>query len=166
MIHLLIIDAMNLIRRIYAVQSQSGLLVCEQALMQILNHAQPTHAVTVFDEDDRSHSWRHQLLPGYKAGRSEMPEVVRQELPLLREMFARHGIRAWHSEGDEADDLAATLAHKVGQAGHRVTIISTDKGYCQLLSPQIQIRDYFQKRWLDMPFNLVLPRSNYRTSGA
>lgn len=93
MIHLLIIDAMNLIRRIYAVQSQSGLLVCEQALMQILNHAQPTHAVTVFDEDDRSHSWRHQLLPGYKAGRSEMPEVVRQELPLLREMFARHGIR-------------------------------------------------------------------------
>ena len=81
-----------------------------------------------------------------------MPEVVRQELPLLREMFARHGIRAWHSEGDEADDLAATLAHKVGQAGHRVTIISTDKGYCQLLSPQIQIRDYFQKRWLDMPF--------------
>lgn len=152
MIHLLIIDAMNLIRRIYAVQSQSGLLVCEQALMQILNHAQPTHAVTVFDEDDRSHSWRHQLLPGYKAGRSEMPEVVRQELPLLREMFARHGIPAWHSEGDEADDLAATLAHKVGRAGHRVTIVSTDKGYCQLLSPQIQIRDYFQKRWLDMPF--------------
>ena len=33
-----------------------------------------------------------------------------------------------------------------------MTIVSTDKGYCQLLSPQIQIRDYFQKRWLDMPF--------------
>lgn len=152
MIHLLIIDAMNLIRRIYAVQNQSGLIICEQALMQILGHAHPTHAVAVFDEDDRSHSWRHQLLPGYKAGRSEMPDIVRQELPLLREMFARHGINAWHSEGDEADDLAATLAHKVGQAGHQATIVSTDKGYCQLLSPHIQIRDYFQKRWLDMPF--------------
>ncbi|MGR5541061.1 5'-3' exonuclease H3TH domain-containing protein, partial [Vibrio campbellii] len=33
-----------------------------------------------------------------------------------------------------------------------VTIISTDKGYCQLLSPTLQIRDYFQHRWLDEPF--------------
>ncbi|MEA7543869.1 hypothetical protein ONO12_27500, partial [Salmonella enterica subsp. enterica serovar Montevideo] len=27
-----------------------------------------------------------------------------------------------------------------------------DKGYCQLLSPGLRIRDYFQKRWLDAPF--------------
>ena len=33
-----------------------------------------------------------------------------------------------------------------------MTIVSTDKGYCQLLAPNVQIRDYFQKRWLDMPF--------------
>lgn len=39
-----------------------------------------------------------------------------------------------------------------GQAGHQATIVSTDKGYCQLLSPTIRIRDYFQKRWLDAPF--------------
>lgn len=37
-------------------------------------------------------------------------------------------------------------------AGHQATIVSTDKGYCQLLSPTIRIRDYFQKRWLDAPF--------------
>lgn len=41
---------------------------------------------------------------------------------------------------------------KVAQAGHQATIVSTDKGYCQLLSPTIRIRDYFQKRWLDAPF--------------
>jgi len=40
----------------------------------------------------------------------------------------------------------------VAQAGHQATIVSTDKGYCQLLSPTIRIRDYFQKRWLDAPF--------------
>ncbi len=38
------------------------------------------------------------------------------------------------------------------QAGHQATIVSTDKGYCQLLSPTLRIRDYFQKRWLDAPF--------------
>jgi hypothetical protein len=32
----------------------------------------------------------------------------------------------------------------VAQAGHQATIVSTDKGYCQLLSPTIRIRDYFQ----------------------
>ncbi|STV00813.1 DNA polymerase I [Klebsiella pneumoniae] len=62
------------------------------------------------------------------------------------------GIRCWSSPGSEADDLAATLAVKVAQAGHQATIVSTDKGYCQLLSPTIRIRDYFQKRWLDAPF--------------
>ncbi|HHC7201869.1 TPA: 5'-3' exonuclease H3TH domain-containing protein, partial [Vibrio parahaemolyticus] len=36
--------------------------------------------------------------------------------------------------------------------GEKVTIVSTDKGYCQLLSPTLQIRDYFQHRWLDEPF--------------
>lgn len=39
-----------------------------------------------------------------------------------------------------------------GPCGHQATIVSTDKGYCQLLSPTIRIRDYFQKRWLDAPF--------------
>ncbi len=40
----------------------------------------------------------------------------------------------------------------MAQAGHQATIVSTDKGYCQLLSPTIRIRDYFQKRWLHAPF--------------
>ena len=35
---------------------------------------------------------------------------------------------------------------------NQATIVSTDKGYCQLLSPTLRIRDYFQKRWLDAPF--------------
>ena len=33
-----------------------------------------------------------------------------------------------------------------------MTIVSTDQGYCQLLAPIVQIRDYCHKRWLDMPF--------------
>lgn len=40
----------------------------------------------------------------------------------------------------------------MASAGHQATIVSTDKGYCQLLSPTVRIRDYFQKRWLDAPF--------------
>ncbi|WP_086955284.1 flap endonuclease Xni [Xenorhabdus innexi] len=152
MIHLLIVDALNLIRRIHAVQGTPCVTACEHALKQLISHSSPTHAVAVFDEDDRCHSWRHKLLPNYKAGRSAMPEDLQQEMPMIKQAFNALGVASWHAEGHEADDLAATLATKVAATGHRVTIVSTDKGYCQLLSPNIQIRDYFQKRWLDLPF--------------
>lgn len=151
-IHLLIVDALNLIRRIHAVQGSPCINACQHALQQLVSHSQPTHAVAVFDEDDRSDSWRHQRLPGYKAGRSPMPDNLQQEIPQIRNAFNALGVACWHSPGNEADDLAATLVAKIGGAGHQVTIVSTDKGYCQLLAPNVQIRDYFQKRWLDMPF--------------
>ncbi|MBW7981404.1 flap endonuclease Xni [Enterobacillus tribolii] len=151
-IHLLIVDALNLIRRIHAVQGTPCINACQHALQQLLSHSRPTHAVAVFDEDDRADSWRHQAFPDYKAGRNAMPEDLHQEMPAIRAAFLALGVNSWHSAGNEADDLAATLAARVTQGGHQVTIVSTDKGYCQLLSPSIQIRDYFQKRWLDLPF--------------
>ena len=152
MIHLLIVDALNLIRRIHAVQGSPCADACLHALAQLILHSQPTHAVAVFDDEARSESWRHQRLPDYKAGRAPMPDTLHAEMDSLRRAFEQRGVRCWSSPGNEADDLAATLAVKVAAAGQQATIVSTDKGYCQLLSPTIQIRDYFQKRWLDAPF--------------
>ncbi|WP_140185884.1 flap endonuclease Xni [Providencia stuartii] len=152
MIHLLIIDALNLIRRIHAVQGSPCGDACMSAVIQLIAHSSPTHIVAVFDEEGRHHSWRHEKLPDYKAGRQPMPENLQAELPQLIQQFESKGIHCWQSSGDEADDLAATLAKKIADAGQTVTIVSTDKGYCQLLSPSIRIRDYFQKRWLDVPF--------------
>jgi len=150
--HLLIVDALNLIRRIHAVQGSPCAETCLHALEQLIVHSQPTHAVAVFDDEARNQGWRHQLLPDYKAGRPPMPEPLHQEMPALRAAFEQRGIHCWATPGNEADDLAATLAVKMAQAGQEATIVSTDKGYCQLLSPTIRIRDYFQKRWLDAPF--------------
>ena len=150
--HLLIIDALNLIRRIHAVQGSQCLPGCLTAAQQLLHHSQPTHVVAVFDHPQRKNGWRHQCFPDYKAGRSAMPEDLAQQLPAIEQALAGLGIPSWTSLEDEADDLAATLAVKMSHAGHQVTLVSTDKGYCQLLSTQIKIRDYFQKRWLDVPF--------------
>ena len=151
-VHLLIVDALNLIRRIHAVQGSPCVETCQHALDLLIVHSQPTHAVAVFDDEARNSGWRHQRLPDYKAGRTPMPDELHAEMPALRAAFEQRGVGCWVSAGNEADDLAATLAVKVAQAGHQATIVSTDKGYCQLLSPTLQIRDYFQKRWLDAPF--------------
>ena len=132
-IHLLIVDALNLIRRIHAVQGSPCVNTCQHALDQLILHSQPTHAVAVFDDEARNQSWRHQMLPDFKAGRPPMPEPLHDEMPDLRAAFAQRGVQSWVSPGNEADDLAATLACKVANAGHQATIVSTDKGYCQLL---------------------------------
>ncbi len=81
-----------------------------------------------------------------------MPEPLFNGLEKIQDAWWQLGIDSLLSEGDEADDLVATLAVKVASHNETVTIISTDKGYCQILSPTLQIRDYFQHRWLDAPF--------------
>jgi protein Xni len=156
-VHLVIIDALNLIRRIHAVQGDAGTVMqtqklCQQSLRQIIGHTQPTHIIAVFDNSNPDRGWRGQLLPAYKANREPMPEALQQGLSTIQDSWFEMGIDSVEPDDDEADDLIATLAEKMAKNKKNVTIISTDKGYCQLLKPEIKIRDYFQQRWLDLDF--------------
>ena len=156
-LHLVIIDALNLIRRVHAAQPdptdiEKTAQVCRQALHKIISISEPTHIVAVFDHQGHDRGWRGMLLPNYKAGRSAMPEALKQGMSRIQDAFMEEGVDSLLSEGDEADDLVATLAWKLAERNEQVTIISTDKGYCQLLRPTIRIRDYFQQRWLDQDF--------------
>ncbi|MGL5431044.1 MAG: flap endonuclease Xni [Vibrio sp.] len=156
-LHLVIIDALNLIRRVHSAQPAPNDIArtaqtTTRTLQRIINEAQPSHMIAVFDHQLADRGWRAQLLPSYKANRKPMPEMLQQGLETIQDAWWQLGIDSLLSEGDEADDLIATLACKVAGRQQKVTIISTDKGYCQLLSPTLQIRDYFQQRWLDQPF--------------
>lgn len=156
-IHLVIIDALNLIRRVHSAQPDPNDIAntitnTGRTLQRIIREAQPTHIVAVFDHLGTDRGWRAKILPEYKQGRKPMPEPLLQGLEKIQDAWWEMGIDSLLSEGDEADDLVATLAQKVASHGEKVTIVSTDKGYCQLLSPTLQIRDYFQHRWLDEPF--------------
>lgn len=156
-LHLVIIDALNLIRRVHSAQPDPSditrtITTTERTLKRIINESEPTHIIAVFDHHLQERGWRAELLPDYKANRKPMPEPLLNGLDRIQQAWWELGIDSLLSEGDEADDLVATLAVKVASHGEKVTIISTDKGYCQLLSPTLQIRDYFQHRWLDAPF--------------
>jgi protein Xni len=156
-IHLVIIDALNLIRRVHSAQPDPNdiartIETTKRTLKRILSESNPTHIVAVFDHHLQDRGWRASLLPQYKENRKPMPEALQKGLESIQEAWWDLGIDSLLSEGDEADDLVATLAVKVSQRGETVTIISTDKGYCQLLAPTLQIRDYFQHRWLDADF--------------
>lgn len=156
-LHLVIIDALNLLRRVHSAQPDPDdiartITTTSRTLNRVIQEAQPTHIVAVFDHHSSDRGWRAELLPSYKEGRKPMPTVLEQNLDRIQQAWWELGIDSLLSEGDEADDLVATLAVKVASHSEKVTIISTDKGYCQILSPTLQIRDYFQQRWLDAPF--------------
>ncbi|NVD06105.1 flap endonuclease Xni [Vibrio sp. JPW-9-11-11] len=156
-IHLVIIDALNLIRRVHSAQPDPTeidrtITTTSRTLHRIIDEAQPTHIIAVFDHHLQERGWRAEILPEYKQNRKPMPEPLLNGLDAIQDAWWAMGIDSLLSDGDEADDLVATLAMKVAHHNEKVTIVSTDKGYCQLLSPTLQIRDYFQHRWLDEPF--------------
>lgn len=164
-VHLVLIDALNLIRRIYAVQERPFLLnneladntkqqvlfntakACELALQKIIEQLQPSHALAVFDS--QAPCWRYDIYPDYKKGRKKMPEYLANKLTDIQDGFMKQHVDSLVSEADEADDLIATLAVKVALRGQNVTIVSTDKCFLSLLNPHIRVYDYFNRRDLD-----------------
>jgi protein Xni len=154
---LLIIDAMNLIRRIYAIQEKQHTDIKKSlemttntacnALRKLVNIHHPTHVICVFDS--HAPSWRHQIYPQYKQGRKPIPSQLKAHLENIQDSFFDMGIESLVTETDEADDLIATLATKMEKNGQKSIIVSTDKGFYQLLTKQTLIYDYFQNSYTD-----------------
>jgi protein Xni len=151
--HLLIIDAMNLIRRVYAAV-EGNELAAEATMTRSLaiihgaaSRSEATHWVMVFE--DHHPTWRHDLWSEYKAGRSPMPEALEHILGDIRKYLEMNGVHTFNLSGWEADDIAATLAVKAGAAGLAVTLLSTDKGFCQLVNSSTRVLNHFDRLWWD-----------------
>jgi len=154
----LLVDALNLIRRVYAAQpGEDGAVrvdaarqACSRSLQRALRECRPTHAVCVFEGEGTG--WRHERYPGYKAGRTPMPDALKAGLPGFREIFLQAGVPSLSFPGQEADDVVATFAAKVASRGGRARILSTDKMFLQLVSEQVGVRDHFAQRELDAAY--------------
>jgi len=157
-IRLLLVDALNLIRRVYAAQPgedgpervEGALASTVGSLRRAVRECEPTHGAIVFEGEGPS--WRHKRYAYYKAGRTPMPEALKTGLPLFKEAFLEEGLDSLGFSAREADDVIATLATKVATRGGEVVILSTDKTSLQLLSDRIVVRDHFQQRDLDRAF--------------
>jgi protein Xni len=154
-ITLLLVDALNLIRRVYAAQpgedgperAEGACVSSVQSLRRALRHCAPTHAACVFDGAGKS--WRHELDPGYKQGHAPMPEALREALDGYREAFREIGVTSLGFPALEADDVVATIAVKAAAAGAAVIVLSTDKIFGELLASGVRVRDHFRGRDTD-----------------
>ncbi|MEA3292789.1 MAG: 5'-3' exonuclease H3TH domain-containing protein [Pseudomonadota bacterium] len=152
----LLIDGLNLIRRIYAaVPGDQGtaahldgaLSSSASSLTRALHEHRPTHVVAVFEA--QGENWRHELFADYKSKRPPMPAPLQAALPRFEAAFLEHGVQSVSAPGYEADDVLATLALKIADHDGNVVILSTDHIICQLDSDRIRIYDHFGERFLD-----------------
>jgi DNA polymerase I len=107
----------------------------------------PTHLLCAFDSPGPGH--RSQLYDAYKANRAEMPEDLRPQIPLLKELLSGFGIPAIEFPEWEADDVIATVAAQAAAGGMDVVIVSSDKDIRQLLSPQVRLYNCRKNEFLD-----------------
>ncbi len=158
---LLIIDALNIIRRIHgATAAPEGeekvadtIRASLSSFKRALSNHKPTHAAAVFDHGGRT--WKHALYAGYQANRQPMPQHLRDGLAVIKRELTGMGLHSIAIEGVEADDAVAALAEKWCETSMEAAIIlSTDKDFLQLLSDQVRIYDHFKGAWRDSAYVL------------
>ncbi|MHA1132733.1 MAG: DNA polymerase I [Alphaproteobacteria bacterium] len=106
--------------------------------------APPTHLAVILDHSAKT--FRNELFSGYKANRSETPEELIPQFPLVRDAVRAFNVACIEKEGFEADDLIATYALQAVGAGADVTIVSSDKDLMQLVRPGIVMYDTMKNK--------------------
>lgn len=99
----------------------------------------PTHFACIFDAS--GNTFRNDIYPLYKANRSDPPEELVPQFPLVRRASLAFAAHAIEQTGFEADDLIATYARLAEAKGARVTIVSSDKDLMQLVSDKVLMLD-------------------------
>jgi len=100
-------------------------------LVKVLGDLRPDHLAVCFDT--AAPTRRKERDETYKAGRKEMPDLFRSQLPLIREVLDTLAIPVLEAEGYEADDLIATLAERAVAAGSDVIVVTGDRDAFQLV---------------------------------
>lgn len=112
-------------------------------LLTLIRDHKPDGVVVVFDRKEPT--FRHEAAPEYKAQRESQPDILYQQLDLIREMLTKMGVVAIDAAGFEGDDLIATIADRVQKAGDDLIIVTGDRDNYQLVADP-HVRVLYNKR--------------------
>ena len=107
-------------------------------MFKILEEEQPDYLTVAFDV--HAPTFRHEIYKEYKGTRKPMPEELREQVPVMKEVLAAMGIRTIEKPGLEADDILGTLAKRAEKEGMAVSLVSSDRDLLQIASGKIKIR--------------------------
>ena len=107
-------------------------------MFRLIDEEQPDFLTVAFDV--HAPTFRHEIYKEYKGTRKPMPEELRSQVPLTKEVLDAMGICRMEKAGLEADDILGTLAKKGEAEGMEVRLISGDRDLLQIASEHICIR--------------------------
>ena len=100
-------------------------------LLKLEDICSPDAVAVAFDV--HAPTFRHKMYDEYKAGRKGMPDELRAQMPVLKEMLKNLGIKTIEKEGWEADDILGTLAAACEAAGGTTLLATGDRDSLQLV---------------------------------
>ena len=104
----------------------------------------PTHFAVIFDSARKN--FRNDIYSEYKANRTEAPDDLAPQFEYIRKSVKAFNLPSIELLNYEADDLIATYAKKITEAGAKVTVISSDKDFMQLVSNKVRLFDPMKSR--------------------
>ena len=138
-------------------------------LFKVLGEEKPEYLAVAFDRSEPT--FRHTKYPEYKGTRKPMPQELKEQIQLLKELLEKMGIATVSLAGFEADDILGTLAKKGEEKGMDVIILSGDRDLLQLATKKTMIRlprtakgqtviedykeDQVQERYLVTPVQII-----------
>ncbi len=144
----MLIDGPSIVYRAYFAMMQvplstsSGMLVTGifgffNIVLRGMQDLKPDYAIVSFDLGKPA--FRFAAYPDYKAGRPSMPDDLRAQFPIVRELVGMMGMPIIELEGYEADDVIGSLAVQSSAAGVDVYIVSGDLDGLQLVDEHIRL---------------------------
>lgn len=107
-------------------------------LQDLLKRERPSHIAVCFDPPG-GNTFRHKSYEPYKANREKTPEGILVAVPYIKRILAAYRIPIFEVEGYEADDVIGTLSHQAEQQGFFTYMVTGDKDFGQLVTPNIKV---------------------------
>ena len=119
-------------------QHTNAVLEFINMILKVIEEEKPTHLAVAFDL--HAPTFRHKMYKEYKGTRKGMPEELRSQVPLMKEMLRNMNVRILELEGFEADDIIGTMSVFGQNNGMDVTILSGDRDLLQLATEKVRIK--------------------------
>jgi DNA polymerase-1 len=153
MARLLVLDGNSLAYRAFfalptdlataAGQVTNAVLGFTQMLIFVVKEQRPDGVIVAFDRPEPT--FRHGMVDDYKAGREAAPDILKQQMGLVRQVLESLKVPTLEVAGFEADDIIATLATQARDRGDEVIIVTGDRDSYQLVEDPY-IRVMYNKR--------------------
>lgn len=107
-------------------------------ILKVIDEERATHVCVAFDV--KHPTFRHEMYSEYKGTRKPMPDELREQVPLIKDVLKSMNIFIIEKPGYEADDILGTLSRTADKAGYGVTVLSGDRDLLQLATEKIMIK--------------------------